>query len=249
MGIMKRVLLCFLVFLAGCSSSQPKEGLYSIARDPYWFPLDLDRMTLNINGFTNALVLKLAEVEKKNFHLIDTDWSQLYAGLEQNNYAAVFTSLPQTVISEEKYAFSDPFLLLGPVLVVAKDSTVDTLADLEGETIGVYQFDDSVLLAQRYPSLLISLYESFTRALDEVASGAVAGVLIPNLEAHALIPALYKDQLKIVTAPLTNKGLRVITVKGRHQALLKHFNAGLKKMQEEGSYEELLNKFGVIPQS
>ncbi|MCH9626748.1 MAG: hypothetical protein S4CHLAM2_03760 [Chlamydiales bacterium] len=248
MGIMKRLLLCFLVFLAGCSSSQPKEGRYSIARDPYWFPLNLEQMTLNINGFTNALVLELAEVEKKNFHLIDTDWSQLYEGLEQNAYAAVFTSLPQNVISEEKYAFSDPFLLLGPVLVVPKDSPVDSLADLEGETVSVYRFDDSVLVAQRYPSILISLYESVTGAFEEVASGNVAGALVPNLQARTLIPALYKDKLKIVTAPLTNKGLKVITLKGKHPSLLKHFNAGLKKMQDEGSYDMLLNKFGVIPE-
>ena len=73
----------------------------------------------------------------------------------------------------------------------------------------------------------------------------MAGALIPNLEARALIPNLYTNQLKIVTAPLSNHGLRLITLKGNHEDLIDYFNKGLEKLKKEGTYQKIRHDFGV----
>lgn len=244
--IMKRILLGLLLFFAGCgTSTSTKLGPYSIGRDPSWYPLHLKQMTVNINGFTNALVQDLAKIEHKNFRLIDISWIQLFDGLEEKNYAGIFSSLEPTVITEDRYSFSDPFLLLGPVLVVPITSKAKSLADLNDKVVGAYQFDESVLILQRYPSVLIETYQSPPEALVAVVDGEMEGVLIPNLEARALVAHLYPDQLKIVTPPLSNKGLRLLTLKGQHQALIKAFNNGLETLRKNGTYQELRDKFGV----
>ncbi len=240
--IMKRILLFFLLFFVGCSSPTPKLGSYSIGRDPTWFPLRLESMVVNVNGFTNALVQELAKVEGKNFQIVDISWTGLFEGLEKHEYAGIFTSLDPNIITDGTYSFSNPFLLLGPVLVVPADSHATSLDDLKGSTVGVYQYDDSVLIAQQHPSILMEMYEHIPNGLEAVADGKVAGALIPNLEARALVDT---EKLKIVTPPLSNKGLRLITLKGRHESLIKHFNRGLEKLQHESSYKKTRTHFGI----
>lgn len=202
-------------------------------------------MAVNLTGFTNALIQALEKEEGKPFHLVDVSWDQLYQGLEEQTYAGAFTTLDPTVITEGRYTFSNPFLLLGPVLVVPSESDAHSLADLGNTTIGAYAYDESVLIIQRYPSILIQPYEQITMALEEVATGQLAGALVPNLEARALIGNLYTDRLKIVTLPLSNKGLRLITLKGRHPSLIEHFNKGLEALRKNGTYQELRDQFGV----
>ncbi len=243
---MKRVLLCLLIFLAGCGSSNTTLGPYSIGRDPSWFPLRLGQIAPNINGFANSLVQELAQVEKKNFILVDVRWNQLFEGLEKGDYAGIFSSLAPNIITTEKYDFSDPFLLVGPVLVVPIQSKATSLDDLAGSTVGAYQYDDSVLIVQKHPSIVIALYDSIPKVLEDVANGNMNGALIPNLEAKALIDNLYPNTLKVVSPPLNDKGLRLLTLKGQHKDLIKDFNEGLKKLKEESDYSYLRNKFKVL---
>lgn len=244
---MKRVLLIFLIFLASCNTSREEGHPYTIARDPSWLPLQFKEMTSNINGFTNGLVLELAKVENRPFALVDVAWNQLFDGLERDEYGGIFTSLGPNPISIERYSFSDPLLLLGPVLVVPIDSPAHSLADLRDRTVQVFQYDDSVLIVQKYPSILIETYQNSILALEDVAQGKASGALVPNLEARALITALYPDRLKIATEPLSDKGIRVITLKDQNQDLLQDFNAGLTKLKEKGAYQNLLNNFGIMP--
>jgi ABC-type amino acid transport substrate-binding protein len=245
MEIMKRILLCLLLFFAGCVQSTTKLGPNSIGRDPTWFPLRLGRKAINVTGFSNALVQEIANIENKNFQIVDISWIQLFEGLEKGEYAGVLTSLEPNAITEESYSFSDSFLYLGPVLVVPESANVDSLSDLEGLIVGAYAYDDSVLILQRYPSILIETYQNLTNGLQGILDGSMAGALVPNLEARAIIPNLYTNELKIVTEPLSNKGLRLATLKNQNMELIKSFNNGLEKLRKDGTYMELRTKFSI----
>lgn len=235
----------FALILMGCGEKRSSDTAYSIGRDPMWFPLQLDGKAININGFTNALVQEISQVEKINIQIIDTDWLSLIDGLEEKQYAAIFSSLPPNIENRNQYSFSNPFLLLGPVLVVPSESDMTSLKQLEGKIVGVSQFDDSVLIVQKYPSIVIRLYQNMPTALGELVSGDLDGILLPTLDAHALVSNLYPDQLKIVTEPLNNKALRLITLKGEHQKLINRFNKGIEELSQSNSYNQLREKFGI----
>lgn len=242
---MKRILLGLLIFVAGCISLMPKNGRYSIGRDPTWFPLDFKEMTVGINAFTNELVAEMAKIEKKPMALFDVAWNQLIPGLEEHDYAGILTSIPSNLITEDRYTFSDPFLLLGPVLVVPEDSKATSLDDLKNTTVGTYMYDNSVLIVQEYPSIVILPYSGPGQGLEQLARGETNGALVPALDAQSLVSTQYKGRLKIVTKPLDDRALKLVTLKGHHKGLIKRFNSGLKKLQENGTYAELGKEFGV----
>lgn len=243
--ILRIILIMLVCLVGGCGSKQPEFGHYSIGRDPTWFPLNFKLQTANINAFTNSLIAAIARTEHVPMRILDVDWNTLYTHLEERRYAGAFTSFPKNPQNLDRYTFSEPFLLLGPVLVVSEDSSATSLADLDDALIGINQFDDSVLIVQKYPTLQIKLYQNMPMALEDLAAGRIDAVLISTLEAQALVPNLYPGMLKIVTGPLSDKALRLITLKGENEQLIKHFNRGLKDLHETGQYASLREKFGV----
>lgn len=134
---------------------------------------------------------------------------------------------------------------MGPVLVVPADSNATSLIDLKGKIIGVSQFNEDDLIVQKDPSIIIQYYQNIPQALEILASGNIDGLLIATLEAHALVPHLYPSILKIVTGPLNDKGLRLLTLKDAQPKLLNQFNKGLEQTQKSGLYNELRTNFGV----
>ncbi|MCH9625976.1 MAG: putative amino-acid ABC transporter-binding protein [Chlamydiales bacterium] len=239
--------LCFflsLIVLMGCVHSDLEYGEYTIGRDPSWFPLQMGQRSPKLVAFTNALVQEIAQSEKEPFNVVDITWIQLFQKLEQKKVAAIFTSVSPNIITKSKYTFSEPFLKLGPVLVVRADSHVSSLEQMKGQIIAVNQFDESVLIAQKYP-VIITQYQGLAAVLDLLATGKVDGVLMPNLDALSLVPHLYPHSLKIVTEPLNNKALRVITLKGEREYIIKKFNKGLESLKKNSNYSSARKEFNL----
>ncbi len=238
-----RIFLLFLL-LTGCLSSKPSP--YSIGRDQTWFPLNLGQKTANITAFSTALIQAIAKQEKQPIEIYNVSWDQLFPGLSEQRYAGVLSSLSPNSTNRETFTFSDPFLLLGPVLVVPQKSDALSLEEMTGTLVGTSQYDDSVLILQKYPTIIVELYSNLITALDDVARGKIDAVLVPSLDAHSLVPHLYPGVLKIATAPLNNKALRLITIKGENEKLMMHFNKGLHKLYSKNRYQALLEKFSVL---
>lgn len=242
---MKYILIFFLfsLSLAGCGKKTLDYGPYSIGRDQSWYPLTLDHRVPNLNAFTNALVQDIAKSEGIPLQIVDISWGHLFQSLEDGEVGGIFTSLSPNLITSEKYIFSDPFLSLGPVLIVPIDSEATSLKDLGDKVVGVYQFDESVLVAQKYPAIFIQLYQSMPVALERLAAGELDGVLMPILNAQDLVSTLFPKTLKIVTHPLNQKAIRLIASKESNNSLIKNFNRGLEKLISSGKYTQLRTTF------
>lgn len=246
MRTITRLLSITLFFLcAGCEESTPYYGHYSIGRDSTWFPLDFGVQTADINAFVNTLVLEIEKEEKVPYRIVDTDWIILMEGLEQDLYAGVFSSLSPTPENQNILTFSEPFLKIGPVLIVRTESQETSLNQMKGKIIGMSQFDESVLIAQQYP-VIIKLYQEMPAALEDLVQGRIDGLLMTALDAAPFISNIYHESLKIISPPLTDKGLRLITIKGKHESLQERFKKGLENLRKSGKYDEILKKFSLL---
>lgn len=241
---MKRILLIMVfVALVGCAQKKEDCGRYSIGRDPTWYPLQIGLQATNLNAFTNSLVQEIGIIEGIPLQIHDIDWGQLVQALDNREVGGIFSSISPTVISQEKYLFSEPFFQLGPVLVVSSQSNAKSLTDLAGKIVLVNQYDESVLIAEKVPTIIIESYQSMPVALEVLASGKVDGLLMPIMEAQTLISHLYPSQLKIVTPPLNDQAIRLLTLKEDNQSLFQHFAHGLKRIRTSGQYESLRNAY------
>lgn len=237
---MKKFLLwTLLVAFMGGSCSPSVSDAHTLGRDASWFPLQLDSKTAPLTAFTTALVQEIARVTHYPLEILNVDWVQLFQNLEEGHVAGVFSSLPPGLLSEKKYTFSDPIVSLGPVLIVPASSKFTSLLDLSGKMVAIYQYDESILVAQEYPAILIELYQSMPTILEDLKAGVIDAVLMPALEARSLVNHAFPGQLQIVSEPLSAKAIRLITCKNKHRSLIRHFNKGLQKTRDNGTYDKL----------
>ena len=117
----------FLFFHSCGTTTIPPRKVYRIARDTAWKSADLMNKEKNMQGFTSDLFLLISKEQKIYIEFIDSQAKDLYYGLEHGEYEAILAAIRPNNILKQKYAFSEPFFSLGPVLVVPANSHVKSL--------------------------------------------------------------------------------------------------------------------------
>lgn len=241
------VLIFFWYFFLSDSSQESREDhVYRIASDGMWYPEFLMGKEKNMSVFSNELLIEIAKRQNFKIELAFAKASNLFKGLENEDYDGVLASLRSGVQQKENFYTSDLYYLLGAVLIVQAHSDVQSLADLSGKTVGIRAGYPTPPKLQQYPSVLVRYYENMSQALADLNNNSIAGIIMETVPAYAYTSAYYRDTLKVLTPQLTHNGLSLITLKTeQNQWLIDQFNAGLKAIKEDGTYEQLLYKWDL----
>jgi|GEM_PF-846008 len=228
-------ILTFVCF--GCSSKHKKE--YTVGIDPTWHPVDFLENQGAVNAFINSLLVKSAAMEQMQISFVEGPIDTLLRALHAQKLDAIATTLEPTPLNQKKYTFSDPLLSLGAVLIVPIDSDVTKISELNGKIIAVAQFDNSILLAQENESSIIETYQSNGSILERLEKGEVDGVLMEAIPAEQLVRARFQKSAKIVTPPLSNEAIRLMTLYHKEHHLIKRINSALKALKQTDRYNAL----------
>ncbi|MBJ7449374.1 MAG: transporter substrate-binding domain-containing protein [Parachlamydiales bacterium] len=241
-------MLCFLVItllITGCSSQPPTnkfDNSYRIARDREWTSLDLYGKEMYVLAFSDELLTLIADEEKMSLELIKTNWDFLIQGLEQGNFSAIVTSQEPVGRYADQLVFSEVFLQLGSVLVVAQDSNATDIAQMQGKIVTIPQGQEGVTFSNDYPDLITYSYLSIPEALQDVYIGKADGAMIPSIIAFSYCRDIYHGSLKVVTKPMDSLGLRLVAMK-KNKFIIDQFNSGLTSLEKSGMYQDLLTKW------
>jgi polar amino acid transport system substrate-binding protein len=243
------ILLAIFLVWGGARSCSRINGLdpskvFVIARDQNWYPLNLMGKEKAILAFSNEILLAIAKKEGLKLELVTVSADSLFANLEKGKYDAILSALTPSDFNKNSFAFSDPFLFIGPVLVVPANSTITSLSQLNKKIIGVRRGAHIVFDISEY-DILFTPYDNMNTAFSDLEKGRLAGIIMPALQAQHFI--LSKGgKAKVVSTPLTNEGLRIVAKPGTHSdILIEKYNHGLKELKEEGTYDKLLHKWGL----
>lgn len=240
---MKFLFIAFAFVLMGCGSMAKTP--YRIAIDPSWYPMELMGKEANVFAFSNELLREIAAKEKIQLERINVTWDNLLEGLQKDEYDAILSPLPPYNFNLSKYDFSEIYLQTGFVLVVPERQNVSRLDDMENQEVAVQMNSEGELILNAHPEVIVRFYDSPAAALDQLAHKKYAGVVMGMIPAVSFISDLYADQLKIAGDPLNVAGLRLVSMKDKRKELMDHFNRGLERMQDDGSYNALLKKWNV----
>jgi polar amino acid transport system substrate-binding protein len=237
-----------LTLAAACGGERDAYD-YRIGLDPSWYPLELLGQEPLVTGFSSDLIQGVAKKERLRLVRTLASWDNLLQGLEEGKYEGALTSMAPQVFTEDRYDFSEVYLLTGPVLIVPADSALASLDALVGKEVAVQGGSPGALLLERYPGVLIRYYDNIPTALNAVLTQEVDAAVFGVVPAEAYVRDLYKGRLKIATAPLNEEGLRLMVLHNKAPGLLRAFHAGLKSMRRDGKYAELLEKWSLAAES
>jgi polar amino acid transport system substrate-binding protein len=232
----------------------PKETLppaiYRVAIDESWYPLQLYDQEQYISAFSEELLRKIADQQHFSVQLVRIGSENRFAGLDNGEYEGILSSIVPQEVDNEEYIFSHPYYFLGPVLVVSKSSHVKSLDDLRGKTIGLINRSESINALEKYSSIYFVYYsyKDIFKLADDVRNKVIDGMILNVIPAHEYTKnAIYLNQLKIASTPLTNEGLRLIAKNNpESKKLIEQFNEGLKALKKNGTYHQLLLKWGLF---
>lgn len=246
--IISLVVILLFLFVYACSSvlNSKQKKFYKIARPYSWGDLDLYGKERNLQGFIDDLIFTIADKEGVGVELFYARSDQILIGLDNGNYDGIISHLPVNDSNKIYYLFSDPFILFGPVLVVNKSSNIEGFKQMEGKILGIKSGSSAILNVERDPKIIIITYETINSAIENLTNNKIDGVVMELWLARALTEGFYSDRLKIVTKPLNNSGLRLITLNEKKWIpLIESFNKALEEIRESGVFHELVLKWSL----
>lgn len=237
--------LLLIVALWMRSNKTYTEKVYRIGRDPSWYPLSLMGKEKNILAFSDDLLMLIAEKKSFKALLLSLDPTNLESSMIKGSCDAVMSSLEITASRKDAFKFSNTYFFVGPVLVLPYNSPIETWKEMKEKTIGIPTGHLIYFPSDMYPSVVIKTFDSTASSLDSLLKGEIDAIILNTLPAYSYINGLYKGVLKIIGPPITDEGLKLISTKNVSD-LIETFNLGLQELKDDGSYNMLLNKWGLF---
>jgi polar amino acid transport system substrate-binding protein len=219
---------------------------YRVAIDPYWGEVDMLERKTNFSLFAENLLMEMGKRQGVRLKIIRVSFDQLIDGLFYETEDVSLRPMALTRKNLDRFAISDSFYDLGPVIVVKKGSDVKRVDDLNGKKVGVERNESDSLAVLSGPQVSIAQYPSEFEAIQALAVGEVDAVVTHSIAAYAYVNGYFRETLEVATQPLNDQALRMIAIRGGKTAfLVNEFNKALAEMRSDGTYDELKSKWNI----
>lgn len=201
-------------------------------------------------GFDLELAQAVCDMEGWELTKTPIDWDSKDMELNSGSIDCIWNGFTMNG-REDDYTWSDPYCDNSQVIVVAKDSGINTLEDLAGKTVGVQaasaaldvlsdeeqqkELADTFGTLQQFSDYNSAFSELLAGSLDAIAIDiGVANYQIESRgDGYVILPETLNSEQYGVGFKLGNEELRDIV------------NADLKKLAEDGTVAELAEKYGI----
>ena len=221
-------------FVVGFDQEYPPYGFVGEDGEFTGFDLELAQEVCNRLGWT--------------YSCTPINWDTKLEELNAGAFTCVWNGFTMEG-READYAFSEPYMDNGQVIMVKADSDIATLADLEGKTVGT-QVDSAAqeVLEGDKADLTATFAALETRAdyniaATELDAGAL-DALACDLSIAAYQMSQNPDKFKVLDEQLSAEHYAVGFKLG-NEALADQVTATLKEMAADGTVEALCEKYGA----
>lgn len=239
------LILIFILLLVSCSKKE-KEIIF--ATDATWPPMQFISEDGQLVGFEVDLVYEISKALNKNYKVKNIPWATIFAGLKNNNYSAVASTVTITDERKKVLNFCDPILNIGQVIIIKKgNKDIKNENDLKDKNVGV-QIGTTADIALDDIKAIKKQYEDIAFALLDMDNGNLDACVCDSLVASDFILKNKKFKDKFILAnptPFTKEEI-AIAVNPDDVDLIKDINDGLKKIKENGVFTALKKKWNIL---
>ncbi|GAB6100067.1 transporter substrate-binding domain-containing protein [Halanaerocella petrolearia] len=250
---MKKILLFSLLIgllvVTGCGQQETstwsqvkEEGKLVVGMSADYKPFEYPNKDNEIVGFDVDILKAITDELGVELKLKDTAFDGLIPGLKTNKYDIVASAMTITEKRQKAVNFSDSYFDAGQVIAVTADNNqIKKPADLKGKTVAVQLGTTGDLEVSEMDGIKkIKRYEKITQAYIELKNGRVDAVVNDKPVTKAYIDK--NPEVKMVDEPFTSEKYGIAFKKG-DKKLLEKVNGALKKIKENGTYDEIYDKW------
>lgn len=244
------VIMAFSLIAAACGSddddggsesaslSLVSGGTLTVCTDSPYPPMEFEQDG-EFTGFDIELMRAIADDLGLDLAVVNSGFDPITSGLAMTagDCDIAAASITITDEREENIDFSDPYFSGDQSLLVGVDSGYSTLADLDGDRLGVQSGTTGEIYANENSGAEVVSFENPGDLLVALAAGEVNGVLqdiVVNGEA-----ALNDDSLTIAETYPTEEFYGFAVKEEGSEDLIEAVNGILAKFEDDGTYDDI----------
>ena len=225
---------------AGCSANSDKK--FVVATNAAFEPFEYKEDDGSYAGFDMEMAQYIADKLGQELVVEDMEFNSVITAVASGKADVGIACITITDERKKSVSFSDPYYSTSQSIIVAADSDIATVADLKGKKIGVQLGTTGDLFAGDYiEDADIAQYNTGTEAGMDLANGKIDAIVIDGDPAKKIASSL---GLKVLPEPLTDEQIGMCVNKG-DSALLDQINKAVEDMKADGTYDKLLQKYGL----
>jgi polar amino acid transport system substrate-binding protein len=237
------------IFAAGCGSSDDETTgggggaggeTLTVGSDIPYPPFEQGKPG-NYTGFDIELMEAIGEKIGRTPEFKDTSFETIFRDVAQGKFDAVISAATITEEREKAVDFSNPYYLSEQAVLVKAGSSIESLEDLDGKTVGVQQGTTGQELAkEELGGSEIRPFPEGPDAVNALKAGTVEGVII---DAPVAANAVEKSGgVEIAEKVPTEEEYGIAVAQGETE-LLDEINQGLKEVEDDGTYKTIYEKW------
>ncbi len=193
-------------------------------------------------GVVVDLTRAIAREAGLNIEIEALDWATAQLRVFQGNADGLLQINP-TPERLKTYSFSEP--LLKSEFVIFKhrgDASIQDIESLYGKTVGVEEKGYPISLLQKHPEIRIVIISSWKEGFERIHRDSLDAVVVDRLVGEYTLATHNISDIVVIDKPLEVSYSR-IAVKKENSSLLDRINLGLRRIDENGVRERILNKW------
>lgn len=232
--------------LSGGSASASNSGAptYTVVSEMNYIPFMMHDGNGHTSGFEYDLLQAIAEKQGIQFKYTPHLWDELFNLLQRKEVDIISSGVTITPERQQKVSFSKSYLTT-ETSMLTEDKSIVSYANLKGKNVSIQDgtlHNDIVNKHHRESGKLVA---------EKSTYAAVNSVLKRNTDValgDKLVLQYYKKQnagrdLHVVDDPSAIKEQLGWAVNKDNTELLNHLNAGLQKIKDDGTYENIYRKW------
>lgn len=213
---------------------------------PYEMVADGEGAYKGFDGIDVEIAVELANRLGLELVIDDMDFDSALIAVQQGKSDMVLAGLTYREDRDEVMDFSTSYATGVQVVIVAEDSDIQELDDLDGKMIGTQRGTTGYIYASDTPENggygedHVLAYDNGALAVQDLLSGRIDAVIIDNGPAQAYVDA--NDGLRILPAEWVVEDYCLAVNEGNTE-LLEALNAELEAMIADGTVQTILDKY------
>ncbi|SJZ43232.1 basic amino acid ABC transporter substrate-binding protein [Selenihalanaerobacter shriftii] len=220
-----------------------EKGKIVIGSDASYKPFEYHNAEGEIVGFDVDFLNAIGKELGIEVEFVDTAFDGIIPGLNANKYDIAVSAMTITEKREKAVDFTEPYFNAGQVIAVMEGTNdIKTTKDLKGKVVAVQLGTTGDLKATKDIEGIkeVKRYEKITQAFIELKNGRADAVVndLPVTAAYIM----ENSDVKMVGKPFTEEQYGIAT-REEDNELEKALNDAIAKLKENGTYDEIHNKW------
>lgn len=250
----------FALFLTGCESVQKRANNQDtwnkierkrqvvIGLDDSFVPMGFEKKNGQLTGYDIDLAKAVFQEYGIKVSFQTIDWSMNVTELRNGTIDLIWNGYSITPQRKKKVAFSRPYLRNRQVLVVKKNSGINSFSQMKKYELGMqtgstaeqwYEGKQKVLRAKK-----VILYDTISNSFLDLNSGRIQGILLDEVYADYYISHMAKsNSYRVIQNDQVPMDLFAVGMRKGDKTLRRKINAGLVHLQKNGKLKQINEKW------